>query len=91
MDILYWILIGIFVLALLYGVLNWLGVFMWSWEENGKGFTIKLIILFILFIVPSQVKEYAPEYYGFAIWALILYCVALLIHKLWTKGLDKVD
>ncbi len=88
LEVLYWVIWGIIGLAVVYGVLQWLGLFAWSFVENGKSFTIKLLILFILFIIPSQAKDYAPEFYGASIWLLVLYCVALLGLRLFTKGLD---
>lgn len=78
MEVLYWVSVVVFLIMLLNGLNGFFHLFRWSRHENGVIFTIKMIFFFILFIVPSQVKEHAPDYYGYAIWALVLYSLALL-------------
>lgn len=81
MEFLKWLTIGIFVIALLYGLFQWLGMFLWSWVKNGKTFTFKLIILFILFIIPGITNSYAPELFGISIWILIVYSLFLVVMR----------
>lgn len=62
-----------------------------SWDENGKKFTILLTILLALFITPAFVKDYAPQYYGFSIWAVILYSIGLLAYRHLFRKQNKIE
>jgi hypothetical protein len=81
MEIVYWIFIALFLLFVLWGIKDWVNMFKIIWHDNGWLFSLLTIILFVLFIIPSIVKDYAPNYYGFSIWILILYVVGLFIYR----------
>lgn len=91
MTYLYWAVIGIIVVAILFGIKDFLYLFISSWYENGVKFTILLIIFIALLISPAFIKEYAPGYYGWSIWALILYSLSLLGYRQLNKGTHKED
>lgn len=86
MEIVYWIFIALLLLFVLWGIKDWINIFNVIWNENGWLFALLTIILFVLFIVPSLVKDYAPEYYGFSVWILILYVAGLFIYRLSKRG-----
>lgn len=81
MQYLYWGSIIVFVLIVLFGIRNWIRFVSNSFLSNGVKFTIGLIILSILFVAPAFVKDYAPEYYGYSIWALILYVAGIILYS----------
>jgi hypothetical protein len=72
MDIVYLIVIVLFLLLVFWGIKDWINVFFVLWHENGVLFTLLTILLLIFFILPSILKDYAPQYYGLSIWLLIL-------------------
>ncbi|PKR86091.1 hypothetical protein [Heyndrickxia camelliae] len=84
MDILYWILIGLFIIMVLFGLKNWLRFILYSFAEHGLLAGLLLLIFCVLLIAPSLIKEFAPHYYGYSIWALILYIAGLLFYR-WNK------
>lgn len=82
MEFLYWFLILLFFLMLFIGLKDGLGAFIAIWSSYGFKFAISTAVLFLLFIAPSIVKSYAPEYYGVSIWLLLGYIAFLLILRL---------
>lgn len=81
MDILYWIVIGLFLLFVLIGLKDGIRAFFHLWYSEGLLFAILSAIFLILFLAPGIVKQYAPGYYGLAVWSLILYAGSLLVYR----------
>jgi hypothetical protein len=81
MNYLYWAVVFAFLLFILFGIKDWLGLIKWSWQDNGKLFTIFLAGLLILLISPRVLKDYAPQYYDASVIALIVYVAGLLIYR----------
>lgn len=90
-----WIFLGLFLafvaLLIIIGIRDWFNLLSWSWYGNGKRFTILFIIFLVLFISPSIVNNFAPDYYGLSIWLLILYTAGLLIYRFTGKFKDNHD
>jgi hypothetical protein len=86
MEIVYWIFIALLLLFVLWGIKDWINIFNVIWLENGWLFALLTIILVVLFILPSIIKDYAPNYYGLSVWMLILYVVGLFIYRLSKRG-----
>jgi hypothetical protein len=86
MEILYWSVIVILCVAVLFGIKEWIRFILGNFAENGVKATILLIIFSCLLVAPSFIKSYAPDYYGYAIWALILYTVAVLAVRYNKRG-----
>ncbi|WP_141431420.1 hypothetical protein [Bacillus sp. 03113] len=86
MEIFIWLFISVLCLVVLrsvfYGVISFISI----WEE--KGFKIALFVgIFVLLLLsPGIVKDYAPQYYGYSIWAVILYALGFLFYRHFIKG-----
>jgi hypothetical protein len=91
MEILYWIVIIIFLLFVLWGILDWTSFFTELWHDSGVKKTIFAVIGFLLLCTPAVVKEFVPKYYGLSIWALILYVAAFLFYRHLIVGTHKED
>lgn len=72
--------------AVLFGLKDWFRFILNSFAEHGVKATFLLIVLSVLVIAPSFVKDYAPKYYGFSIWALILFVGGFLAYRHLIKG-----
>jgi hypothetical protein len=81
-----WILLGFFFLLIMFGLKDGIKAFIGIWFSDGFLFAGLVAVFFILFITPSLVKEFAPSYYGLAIWALILYSVGLVSYRFLKRG-----
>lgn len=81
MDIIYWIFIGIVGVAVLFTIKDFIRFILISFARDGTKFTLFIIVLTILFIAPSIVKQIVPKYYGLSIWILILYVVGYLFYR----------
>lgn len=81
MEYLYWVLIGIGVITVLFGLKSLIVSLM---DASGS-YSLKSLFFIILFILlmcaPSLLKEFAPEYYGYSIWVLIFYIVGFILYS----------
>jgi hypothetical protein len=81
LEVLFWILMGIIIMAVLFGLKDWILLFIQSWFGNGKLFTVLFIVLFLLVISQSFFREYAPQYYDFSKITLMVYIIGLFIYR----------
>ena len=91
MEIIYWVFILIVAVAVLFSIKDFIRFILISLANDGVKFTLFIIVLAILFIAPSVVKQLAPNYYGLSIWVLILYVVGSLFYRHLVVGTHKED
>jgi hypothetical protein len=81
--------IGLYVgfgLFLLYGLKQILYYFMWSWNEQGKQFTVFIVGLFLLYLNIFAMKHWFPSYHSGAILLFIGFLLAGILYRFVRKS-----
>lgn len=81
MEVLYWVFIAIVVIAVLFGLKSLIVLILTIFAGDGVKAGVFTTVFFILLLSPGIVKYLAPEYWGYSIWALILYVGGFLVYR----------